>query len=65
MEASSRLRTAACGERLIAQARADDATRIERIARVRDARIIGQEPVPPHLAGAEGLINYVLEKCAP
>lgn len=65
MEASSRLRTAEPGDRIIAQARGDDKERIRRIALVRDAVVIQEEPVPPQEAEAEGLINYLLEKRTP
>lgn len=66
MEASSRLRLAELGERVIAQARPEDQQRIERIAKVRDAVIVEIRSLPDDLA--EGrifeLVNFVLEKRA-
>ncbi|UZP66501.1 hypothetical protein N1030_12905 [Desulfovibrio mangrovi] len=66
MEASSRLRIAEIGERIIAQARPSDRQRIERIARVRDAVVVEVCLLPADVeAGrAEDLVNYVLEKRA-
>ncbi len=66
MEASSRLRAAQPGERIIAQARQEDRQRLGRIAKVRDAAIVEAHLLPAgSVCGQDGeLVNFVLEKRA-